>query len=109
VQDGDDGLLAGLDGVDAGLELEDVPAQRVGGAGGVGICAADEAAGGGGLGTGTLVDGSRRREELGFTLMSRPAVKARSPALVRTMARTLGSWERRWKICDMLSHILGGC
>ena len=40
--------------------------------------------------------------------MSRPAVKARSPALVRTMARTLGSWERRWKICDMLSHILGG-
>lgn len=50
MQDGDDGLLAGLDGVDAGLELEDVPAQRVGGAGGVGVCAADEAAGGGGLG-----------------------------------------------------------
>jgi hypothetical protein len=42
-----------------------VPAQRVGGPGGVGVCAADEAAGGGGLGTGTLVDGSRRREGLG--------------------------------------------
>ena len=66
MQDGDDGLLAGLDGVDAGLELEDVPAQRVGGAGGVGVCAADEAAGGGGLGTGMLVDGSRRREGLGL-------------------------------------------
>lgn len=66
MQDGDDGLLAGLDGVDAGLELEDVPAQRVGGAGGVGVCAADEAAGGGGLGTSMLVDGSRRREGLGL-------------------------------------------
>lgn len=65
MQDGDDGLLAGLDGVDAGLELEDVPAQRVGGAGGVGVCAADEAAGGGGLGTDALVDGGRRREGLG--------------------------------------------
>lgn len=108
MQDGDDGLLAGLDGADASLELEDVPPQRVGGAGGVGVCAADEVASGG-LGTGALVDGSRGREGLGVTLTSRPAVKARSPALVRTMARTFGSWERRWKICDMLSHILGGC
>ena len=109
MQDGDDGLLAGLDGVDAGLELEDVPAQRVGGAGGVGVCTADEAAGGGRLGTGALVDGGREEKGWRFTLTSSPAVKARSPALVRTMARTLGSWERRWKICDMLSHILGGC
>ena len=64
MQDGDDGLLASLNGVDAGLEFEDVPAQRVGGAGGVSVCAADEAAGGGGLGTPALVD-SRGREGLG--------------------------------------------
>lgn len=64
MQDCDDGLLAGLDGVDAGLELEDVPPQCVGGAGGVGVCAADEAASGS-LGTGALVDGGRGREGLG--------------------------------------------
>lgn len=38
---------------------------------------------------------------------SRPAVKARGPAPVRRMVRTAGSVERRVKMRERLSHILG--
>lgn len=37
---------------------------------------------------------------------SRPAVKARSPAPVRTTARTEGSWESWRKMAERLSHML---
>lgn len=40
------------------------------------------------------------------TWTSKPAEKARSPELVINMARTSGSWERRAKILERLSHIL---
>jgi hypothetical protein len=43
------------------------------------------------------------------TWTSRPAVKARSPAPVRTTERMLGSWERELKILARLSHILEVC
>jgi len=42
-------------------------------------------------------------------LTSRPAVKARSPAPVRITERMSGSWERRRKTAERLSHILGRC
>ncbi len=38
---------------------------------------------------------------------SNPAVKARGPEPVRTMARTEGSWERVRKMEERFSHILG--
>jgi hypothetical protein len=40
------------------------------------------------------------------TWTSKPAVKARSPAPVRTMERTLGSWESLMKILERLCHML---
>ena len=40
---------------------------------------------------------------------SRPDVKARSPAPVRIMLRTAGSWERRVKISRRVSHMLEFC